>query len=1722
MKKIVSIILSIALVLTYSMSSISLIKAEEVNVPEYEIYIKDHEKKVKLELEMLYKKTGTDKDRAKAKAKLKEQLINIDESKYDWDKIEEVNEEKQDVKYYRGESEGFSIFNFIDTLDNGNSALRGLFEDAMNRLIKIERKSNPIKIPEYEIYVKDHEKKVKLELEMLYKKTGTDKDRAKAKAKLKEQLKNIDESKYDWDKIEEVNEEKQDVKYYRGESEGFSIFNFIDTLDNGNSALRGLFEDAMNRLIKIERNSNPNSETIEEPIVEHIMGTEYSNPIYRTINEKKSEYDKERNNKVYSGFMNKNMDKYLQGGVYGVKVFIKDTYKDNKDIGLYYTIDESDPKIGNNNTAEISRIVRNNEKDYEIINYEYNDQEKFNGYSIIFAKKKEAIKSWIKSLGNSIGKKTNVNELDFPKKLENGGNLVVKIRAINKKTMKSSNIKEIVLPLEKRVLEYNDDKEVEGIKINNENVISGIRPITGSNPLIYYDWNHFQVSDLSKDNKKIMEEFIKKNGIKKLSSAFTLTMRDGEKNISSFAPNIKEEWDLGLHFKNSKKWYEDDVNKSNEELKNKLEKEGKGREYNLRKYKVQAYTIIDGIVVPHMLFKQDDDVISFVSSANTKDGIFNLFLVEQSTQDFKKQVQEYKKTIGKLYREFAESYKNDPEKAGKIKEKYDFDVNNWQDTYDKKGNFSNDLDAQSLISNITDAFNLLIKIKMEYPIKNTSYGWEKMPSNLDEGYYKLPISLKQFVNENDPSMGEKAVNGDAILSVDRDGKKNLYFKADKISARGLQGHLINFWYYKQIEKTSDWKELENPNEFKVHSFSKIETNANQYGTYYTPTLLSMPIDNEYPRKYVRVSVDAMNGNGLISGSTENAILKLDYSKIEKVDKNKFDNTKLDYGKIITAINKGFAIDNDTNSHDKAKLKNLQDQISKTIDFMENKNNIEQKDIDEHLEKLNSALENLNINLNYSKIDKAINDAKALDLNKVEESKKILLNKLIKEAIEIRNSGIKSQKEIDSITDKLNKMIEEINKNNSMENGNKDNDFDEVSVPATMMKYYEDSDSMGNAALTEVIIKKENGTYVYYVKFKGIRITNLYGHLYGLKIYDTDNKSNSIDAEVVKTIRDRDLNGDMREFPQELKFTRDNLDSVINIRVAVDAMDSIGGFDPYKDPNVKWRGAQDARLVLDLSSIKKNKEDLDKPSSSYKEELKKDLAIAEHLLNSGLVNGNSKENLERAIKNAKTILAKKNPSYIDIHGADKILEFAIMGVKNDNSLDDKKKDDAKAVKAYSVPIKLWHAFENKESMGNPAMEKTAIVKEKDGKYEYYISFGGMQFTGMRGHLWGLDVYEAGLNTSLMSASIDKEYTDKGLDGKDRTFPKTYKFIREKKDDKIYVQVSVDAMDAIASNGASSYSTITKGKGKQNAIIMFDWSNAKESTGENQNENIEPSDRISGSNRYETSVNISKKYFKKADTVVLASGINSADALVSASYAKLNASPILLTNKNSIESSVESEIERLGAKNIHIVGGTGSVSSSIENRLANKGYKVERIAGANRFETSSLLAAKVSKKANSKKVIIINGVKDADALSVSSLATKENAPVFMVESNNIRPSIKKKINDMNAEELLVIGGTGSISNNVVEQLNVATKRRIAGANRYETAIKIANESYPKANLYMLANGYNAIDALSAGAVTSKAKSPILLVEKYRIPNSVKNLIDGKATTILGGENTISNIR
>ena len=281
------------------------------------------------------------------------------------------------------------------------------------------------------------------------------------------------------------------------------------------------------------------------------------------------------------------------------------------------------------------------------------------------------------------------------------------------------------------------------------------------------------------------------------------------------------------------------------------------------------------------------------------------------------------------------------------------------------------------------------------------------------------------------------------------------------------------------------------------------------------------------------------------------------------------------------------------------------------------------------------------------------------------------------------------------------------------------------------------------------------------------------------------------------------------------------------------------------------------------------------------------------------------------------------------------------------------------------------------------------------------------------------------------------------------------------------------------------------------------------------------RIAGNNRYATSAKISQKYFKSADTVVLASGKNNADALVSASFANLKKAPILLTDTYSTDDSVVREIERLKAKNVIIVGGVSSVGHSVETNMKSKGYNVRRLSGATRYETSAMIAQEVKDATGSNKAVLINGSKEADALTVSSLATKEGLPVIMAKSNGIDRFVKDKLDSWNLKEIYVVGGTGSLPNSVVDKAKASNKKRIAGRDRYQTAMKIAEESYPNADRYMIANAYNPIDALSAGAVTAKANMPILLVNKANIPQGVRTKLDNKAkgVILLGGENTIT---
>ena len=456
---------------------------------------------------------------------------------------------------------------------------------------------------------------------------------------------------------------------------------------------------------------------------------------------------------------------------------------------------------------------------------------------------------------------------------------------------------------------------------------------------------------------------------------------------------------------------------------------------------------------------------------------------------------------------------------------------------------------------------------------------------------------------------------------------------------------------------------------------------------------------------------------------------------------------------------------------------------------------------------------------------------------------------------------------------------------------------------------------------------------------------------------------------------------------------------------------------------------------------------------------------------------------------------------------------------------KEANDKEANKAevYSVPVRMLQAHSDTASMGEKALDGNVIVRKKDNKYSYEVSFKGLEFMNMYGHLWGLNIYDSSFTSSKSEARVLKKFMDKNLKGKQMEFPKVYAFDKNSKEDTIHIEVYVDAMDAIKNN-AQSYEDIVKGAGRQNARLVLDWSKAKKVEDNQGNDSNEVVKRLAGDDRYETAIKISKDNFKSADTVVLASGTNSADALAASSLATSKSAPILLTKRNEIGKNVFDEIKRLNANNVIVVGGKVSISEKVVSDLKDKNITVKRLAGDNRYETSYEIAKELLKSNKAKEAIIVNGFKNVDALSVSSLATKENLPILLNDGNRLSKDIKNIVEDSNIKKMYIIGGRTSLPRRIEDNIKALDieYERLAGEDRYETSSKIAKYAYENSDKVILASGENSIDALAAGVLTKMEKAPMLLVQKRRIPKSISNRIEeskAKKFLLIGGEKTIS---
>ena len=252
-------------------------------------------------------------------------------------------------------------------------------------------------------------------------------------------------------------------------------------------------------------------------------------------------------------------------------------------------------------------------------------------------------------------------------------------------------------------------------------------------------------------------------------------------------------------------------------------------------------------------------------------------------------------------------------------------------------------------------------------------------------------------------------------------------------------------------------------------------------------------------------------------------------------------------------------------------------------------------------------------------------------------------------------------------------------------------------------------------------------------------------------------------------------------------------------------------------------------------------------------------------------------------------------------------------------------------------------------------------------------------------------------------------------------------------------------------------------------------------------------IIGSDRYETSAMIADQV-GDYDTVILVNGDKYlADGLSASSLAGKENAPILLVKENSIPAEILSRIQK--AKKVYIIGGTAAISKDVESKLSEK--EVTRIEGKDRVETSEKVAKLVG---NYDSAFIVNGnVGEADAISVASIAARDNAPIILT---NGKTSTHNKKADA---KYYVVGGDAVVSNSIVSKFGA---ERLSGDDRYKTNRVVVQKFYPNAEKYYYTKGDVLVDALAVSPLSKN--DGVVLVS----PKSDNSILKDKDRVQVGG--------
>ncbi|KKI90650.1 hypothetical protein WQ54_21995 [Bacillus sp. SA1-12] len=190
------------------------------------------------------------------------------------------------------------------------------------------------------------------------------------------------------------------------------------------------------------------------------------------------------------------------------------------------------------------------------------------------------------------------------------------------------------------------------------------------------------------------------------------------------------------------------------------------------------------------------------------------------------------------------------------------------------------------------------------------------------------------------------------------------------------------------------------------------------------------------------------------------------------------------------------------------------------------------------------------------------------------------------------------------------------------------------------------------------------------------------------------------------------------------------------------------------------------------------------------------------------------------------------------------------------------------------------------------------------------------------------------------------------------------------------------------------------------------------------------RLSGSDRYATSVKIADEIGADAGSVVVATGSNFADALSIAPIAAQLEMPILLSRKDSVPGSVTTFMNNWNVEKSYVIGGVNAISDAAAKKLT--GW--QRISGADRYATNSKIIDTFIDDIDPFYTYFATGTNYPDALAGSALAAQYFSPVILTNPVKANTATKTTVQKYMDETYVyyILGGETALPQSAIDQL------------------------------------------------------------------------------------------